>query len=129
MTPPASRGGGKLKIILAIVGAFLLLCCIGGVALAVQSDIFGGSAGNADVGDCLSGKSIDQSSDRFQEADLEVVECSDADAKYKVVGKVEGKTQAQATDAVCKPFTGAELIYWEGRAGEKGTVLCLQTTS
>jgi hypothetical protein len=28
---------------------------------------------------------------------------------------------------VCRPFTGAELIYWEGRANEKGTVLCLQT--
>jgi hypothetical protein len=95
--------------------------------LAVQSDLFGGSAGSADVGECLSGKSIDQSNDKFQEADLEVVECSDADAKYKVVGKVEDKTQAQATDEVCRPFNGAEFVYWEGRANEKGTVLCLQT--
>ena len=127
MTPPQRGGGSKVKIILAIVGAVLLLCCIGGVALAVQGNIFGSSASSADVGDCLSGKSIDQSSDKFQEADLEVVKCSDGDAKYKVVGKVENKTQAEATDEVCRPFTGAELIYWEGRANEKGTVLCLQT--
>jgi hypothetical protein len=120
MTPPQRGGGSKVKIILAIVGAVLLLCCIGGVALAVQGNIFGSSASSADVGDCLSGKSIDQSSDKFQEADLEVVKCSDGDAKYKVVGKVENKTQAEATDEVCRPFTGAELIYWEGRANEKG---------
>jgi hypothetical protein len=126
MTPPA-RSGGKLKIILAVVGALLLLCCVGGVALAVQSDIFGGGAGSADVGDCLAGKGIDSGNDRFQKADLEVVECSDSEARYKVVGKVENKTQTEAVDAVCEPFTGAELIYWEGRQGEEGTVLCLQT--
>jgi hypothetical protein len=125
--PPARRRG-PLKIILAIAGVVLLLCCIGGVVLAVRggSDIFGGSPGNAKAGDCLSGKSIDERSDRFQEADLEVVECTETDAKYKVVGRVDNKTQAQATDEVCQPFAEAELIYWQGRAGEEGTVLCLK---
>jgi hypothetical protein len=126
MTPPARRGG-PLKIILAIVGALLLLCCIGGVVFAVRgADIFGGNPGNAEAGDCLSGKSIDERSDRFQEADLEIVECTDADAKYKVVGRVDDKTQAEATDEVCRPFPDAELIYWQGRSGEEGTVLCLK---
>jgi hypothetical protein len=129
MTPPSGRQGGKLKITLAIVGAVLLLCCIGGVALVVQSGLPGsGTANKADVGDCLGGKSIDQSNDNFQKAELDLVECADADAKYKVIGKVENKTQGEANnEEVCRPFTGAEVVYWEGPENKKGTVLCLQT--
>jgi hypothetical protein len=125
---PAGRQGGRMKLILAIVGAVLLLCCIGSVAFFARNGLPGsGTASKANVGDCLSGKSIDKSNDKFQETNLEIVKCADADAKYKVVGKVENKTQGQATDDVCKPFTGAEIVYWEGRENEKGTVLCLQT--
>jgi hypothetical protein len=125
MTPPG-RGGGKTKIILAIAGAVLLLLCIGGVAWGVMS-LTGSGAADAKVGDCLSGKAIDRSSERFQETELEVVECSDGDARFKVVGKVDDKTQGQANEELCRQFTGAEVIYWEGRDGESGTVLCLQT--
>jgi len=128
LPPMTPQGGGnnRMKIILAAVGAVLLLVCIGGVAWGIMS-FTGGGAADAKVGECLSGKSIDRSSENFQETDLEVVKCSDKDARYKVVGKVENKKQAEATNAVCSQFTGAEVIYWEGRKNEAGTVLCLKT--
>jgi hypothetical protein len=127
-TPP--RRGGPLKIILAIVGGVLALCCIGGVILAVVNwdSISGGDPGSSKAGDCLGGKAIDQSSDEFQEADLKVVKCSDGDAKYKVVGRVEDKTQteAQTDENVCSAFADATSLYWQGQKGKKGVVLCLK---
>ena len=125
---PQGGGGNKTKIILAVAGAVLLLLCIGGVAWGIMS-FAGGGAADAKVGECLSGKSIDRSSDRFQETELEVVKCSESDARYKVVGKVENKKQNEATEDVCRQFQGAEVIYWEGQEGEAGTVLCLQTNT
>lgn len=128
LTP--ARRGGPWKIILAIAGVVLLLCCIGGIALAAKGgDWFGGGAADAKVGDCLKGEAIDQSADDFQEADLEVVKCDAKDARYAVVGRVDNKTQAQATAEVCRPFTDAEFVYWQGRDDEQGTVLCLKANA
>jgi hypothetical protein len=127
--PTTSTGRRPLKIILAVVGAVLLLCCIGGVVIAVvNKDVFSRDPGGAKAGDCLSGKSIDQSSDQFQNANLKVVSCTAGDAKYKVVGRVENKTQtdAQNDNNVCGAYPDATSLYWQGQKGKTGTVLCLK---
>ena len=76
------------------------------------------AANKAKVGDCVAQEGSD---------DLKVVECGSADADYKVVGRVEDKTQTEAGISACGPFVdqGAEQAYWEGESGKKGLVLCL----
>jgi len=127
--PTPAHSGGNWKIFAIIGVVVLLLCCIGGVVGAIQfNKSSGGAAGSAKAGDCLKGKSIDDQSDRFQKADLKVVKCSDKEAKYEVVGKVKDKTQlqAQTDNKVCDAFPTATKLYWEGRSGQKGVVLCLK---
>ncbi|MGH8431518.1 MAG: LppU/SCO3897 family protein, partial [Solimonas sp.] len=74
---------------------------------------------NAVVGDCLAG-SIDQ-----LDADtIKVVECSSDTATFRIVGRVSGKTEAEA-EATCEPFPETEFFFWHGEWGRAGTVLCL----
>jgi hypothetical protein len=114
--PPqqASRGGGMRKRIVTIV---IALVVIGGIA-AVSAFLNRDAASKAKVGDCVSQEGSD---------DLSVVKCGDAKAKFKVVGRVENKTQAEAGVNACGPFVdqGATQAYWEGEQGKKGLVLCL----
>jgi hypothetical protein len=129
MAPPGRRGG-PLKIILAVVAGLLLLCCIGIVAIATigGSRFFGGdNLNNANVGTCVNAdQSLNRSSDRFENVKLEVVSCADANADYKVVGRVENKTQAEANaNTICDAFPDASFVYWQGRQNQRGTVLCL----
>jgi hypothetical protein len=99
--------------VLSIVGIGVVLL-IGLVARQVTGD-----PDTAAVGECLSGATAD---------DLKVVECADSTAEYKVVGKVDDKTQTEANlngGQICRPFTGAERIFWKGEQGGSGYVLCL----
>jgi hypothetical protein len=78
-----------------------------------------GDPSTASVGECMSGSTADN---------LKVVGCTEAGAEYKVVGKVDGKTQSQANingGEICKPYPTAETIFWQGEQGGKGYVLCL----
>jgi hypothetical protein len=78
-----------------------------------------GDPSTAAVGECMSGTNADN---------LKVVGCTEAGAQYKVVGKVEGKTQSEANvngGEICKPYPTAETIFWQGEQGGKGYVLCL----
>jgi hypothetical protein len=73
----------------------------------------------AGTGDCLSGGSA---------AELKVVDCADAGAEYKVVGKVDGKSQADFRTggaSFCRPFQGATRAFWKGTVGGNGYILCL----
>jgi hypothetical protein len=129
MPPTPARRGGALKIILPIVVVLLLVCCVGGgFALYKAVSSSSSSAGDAQVGDCLKGKKIDQSSDKFQDASLTKTDCSATDALYKVVGRVADKTQSQAAtdDNICSAYADATSLYWFGKTGQKGTVLCLK---
>lgn len=109
---PTPRGGGAKRAIITIV---VLLLVVGGIAAA--GAYFGrNAASKAKVGDCVQQKGPN---------DLAVVKCSDAKADFKVVGRVENKTQIDAGINACKPFPEAEQAYWEGKQGEKGLVLCL----
>lgn len=76
----------------------------------------------AKAGDCVARSGAD---------DVKVVKCTDAKAAYKVVGKVDGKTQVEASvsgASICKPFAGAKSVYWKGESGKQGYVLCLAPT-
>jgi hypothetical protein len=107
---PARRGGaGRLIVILVVV-----VVVIGGL-ITLGVFLNRDAASNAKVGDC-----VQQSGD-----DVSVVKCDDTNADFKVVGRVEDKTQVEASLSACDPFPDAESLYWEGKPGEKGLVLCL----
>ena len=93
-----------VAVILAILGVVLYLAR--------------NNAANAEVGDCM--KQTGPNS-------LEQVKCDDSQAKFKVVGRVEGKRQSEATISACDAYKsqGAEQVYWEGKSGGTGFVLCL----
>jgi hypothetical protein len=76
------------------------------------------NASTAKVGDCVQQKG---------ENSVSVVKCDDPKADFKVVGRVENKTQSDALISACDPFQnqGAEAAFWEGKQGETGFVLCL----
>jgi hypothetical protein len=101
------------RIVLSII-AVGVIAVIGLVARQVTGD-----PDTAAVGECMSGATAD---------DLKVVGCTEAGATYKVVGKVEGKTQTEASvsgESICRPYQGAERIFWKGEQGGSGYVLCL----
>lgn len=78
-----------------------------------------GDPDTAKVGDCMSGSSAEN---------LKVVKCTDAKAEFKVVGKVNDKSQSDfntGSAEICKPFPAAESAFWKGESGGKGYVLCL----
>jgi hypothetical protein len=72
----------------------------------------------ARVGDCVRQTGADS---------VQVVDCGDPNAAFKVVGRVEDKTQVEASLSACDPYAGqgAKQAYWSGKLGEKGYVLCL----
>ncbi|MGI5129490.1 LppU/SCO3897 family protein [Pseudonocardia sp. CA-107938] len=72
---------------------------------------------SAVVGDCLA-----RSGDGAV-----VVPCSDAKATFTVLGRLESRTEIEASMSACSPFPQTTDVYWQGRsgAGERGLVLCL----
>lgn len=133
--PPAPEKKRSVgKIIAIVLGVLLLVCvlCTVGTFLFARdtwNDLVNSSAANAEVGDCLAGDNID-SVGQAQNVDVKKVECSDSEAKYKVVGKFTDKTQADAgaQGEICEPFVkdGAQRFVWLAPSGDsKGTVLCL----
>ena len=86
------------------------------------------SSTNAKVGDCLEGDEITGTATK--EVDLKIVACTDAKAKYKVIGIKDGVSRAESlkTDtAVCNDYIdkGAESVLWQGTDPAKGQALCL----
>jgi hypothetical protein len=107
---PRRRQVVALAILLLVTAAFL------GAAWYFSR----GQAGDAKVGDCVAVTGSDS---------IKVVGCDDAKATLKVVGRVEDRTQVDATLEVCGQFAGAEQAYWQGtEVGGKGLVLCLAKT-
>jgi len=135
--PPPQKKRSVGKIILIVVGILLavcILCTVGVFFLArdTWNDIVNAVETNpttAQVGDCLGGNDI-ESEGKTGSLDVKKVDCADAEAKYKVVGRVPGKTavQAQTDDTICQPYVdeGAERSLWLSESGETtGTVFCL----
>lgn len=121
--PPAPSGAGSRArsaasgIVRRIAFAVVALAVVAGIGYGY--DRFTGDPDVAGVGDCLAGAGAN---------DLKVVECTDATAQHKVVGKVEGKTEAEfssKTTNVCEPYKETETGFWKGEPGKTGYVLCL----
>lgn len=78
----------------------------------------------AAVGDCMHRGSSSTSS-----PDLEVVDCGDAKAQYKVLAKVDGNYTQMSADAKCKEEAeGFQYSYTQTGDGEN-FLLCLQDYS
>ncbi|MGI8330014.1 LppU/SCO3897 family protein [Actinomadura scrupuli] len=104
------------RIVVAVVG----LAVVAGVGYGWK--VFKGEDPDlAKVGDCMAGTNADN---------LKVTKCTDAKATYKVVGKVEDKSEsAFNTDrSICAPFKDADSAFWKGEKGSNGYVLCLAPT-
>jgi hypothetical protein len=74
---------------------------------------------HAKVGDCMHQVGL---------TSAEIVKCDDANADFKVVGRVEGKYQFELqinVTSVCAQWPEATVTFWEGEQGQRGTVLCL----
>ena len=112
-TAPQSRRSRKRQWI--VLSVFLVLCA-GFFAFAWIATRH--NAGYANVGDCMAQTGPNS---------LKIVKCDDASAAYKVVGRVDGKTQVDASMDACDAYTrqGAQTVYWQGTSGGKGLVLCL----
>jgi hypothetical protein len=78
------------------------------------------NAVNAQVGDCLAGTTPEE----LNADKLKKVDCTQSDAGFKVVERVENKTEAEANSA-CTESTEDRWVFWSGESGKSGTVLCL----
>jgi hypothetical protein len=72
---------------------------------------------SAVVGDCLA---------RSGEGAV-VVPCSDQRAAFTVLGRLDSRTQIEASMSACTAFSGTTDVYWQGKEGvdARGLVLCL----
>jgi hypothetical protein len=102
-----------LVLLLIVVGAV-----VGAVAITKHNR---GATSSVKAGDC-----VQATADRA----VKVLDCANAAAEYVVVGRVEDKTEKDASMDACAPFQdkGVTQVYWEGSASStdtKGLVLCL----
>jgi hypothetical protein len=108
-----SKGRGVAKRIIGALAVFAIIA-VGGIVWRYLN----GDPATANVGSCL----IEAKAE-----DMKTVDCTDSKAAYKVVGKIEGKTEAEftASDNPCTAYATAESALW-GEEGSKGYILCLE---
>jgi hypothetical protein len=111
-TAPKKKKNPLPRIIIGVVVAVVVLA---GVWYFSRDD-----AVKAEVGQCLAGTTPSE-----LDADkLKIVDCSAADAGFKVVQRVEGKNYAESDGACTDAAT--EFVFWSGKDKAKaGTTLCL----
>ena len=106
--PPKSKKRQKVVLIV------FLLVVLGFIAAALYFSKDNGE--NAQVGNCVTESGSNS---------VKIVDCGDASATLKVVGRVENKTESEARGTACDAYPDAEQVFWTGKAGEAGMVLCL----
>jgi hypothetical protein len=123
--PPAKKNTGKVLGIVGGVIVVVIAACIGIGVFAFNSAKK--DPANAKVGNCLAGQTMDSTTAQPVN-DVKIVDCTSTDAKYKVVGVVENKTESQfrTDDKICSAYTTAESALWQGTPGKSGSVLCLE---
>jgi hypothetical protein len=134
--PPAAEGFGTAPApvkkksnvvkIVSVIGAVILVICLAGVVFLVRNGLNSDDAKQAKAGDCI-GNLPDVAEGEDKEANgAKVVDCTSADALYKVEGRVEDKTEDEAKDeSVCAAYPAADSWYRAIPSGGKGYVLCL----
>jgi hypothetical protein len=116
LEPPAPTGrrrSNRRQVIVLVVLLVVAGLVFGGVWLATRHN-----ASTAQVGDCVHQTGTDA---------VQVVTCTDPGADFKVVGRVEDRTEVDAGLSACDPYVdqGAVQFYWAGESGKTGYVLCL----
>ncbi|UOZ04722.1 hypothetical protein [Amycolatopsis sp. WQ 127309] len=106
---PKRRQKIVLTVFLIVVAAIFAL-----VWVATRSN-----GENAQVGNCVT-----ESGENY----VKIVDCGDSTATLKVVARVEDKTQTEAQVSACSAYPDADQVFWEGKEGETGVVLCLAKT-
>jgi hypothetical protein len=105
----------------------LVVCGVAGYFILNKAK---GSAANATVGSCIAGDTVNGTSTQKVKS-VTVVDCGAKDAKYKVVGKVDNKTETDLTldtdNKLCAAYPSAEVALWAGVGSGKGSVLCMET--
>jgi len=113
---PVNQGNKKRRQLIALGVLLVLVAGFFGAAWFFTRD----NGDRAKVGDCVKPSGTDS---------VKIVSCSSPDAAYKVVGRLDGKTQVEAELSACDGFPGADAVFWEGKAGDKGLVLCLASVT
>ncbi|MBA4862924.1 hypothetical protein H1V43_16280 [Streptomyces sp. PSKA54] len=112
--PQQARRG--VKQYLRIGGFIVAALVVAGGWWASQDD-----AQSAAVGDCMQRGSTDDNN-----PDLEVVECSDAKAQYKVLAKIEGSFTSLTADKKCSEEASDFQYAYTETGGDKSFLLCLK---
>jgi len=99
---------GKIRTV-----AFVIALIVAPFAIYLGLD----EPNQAEAGDCMAGQSASA---------LRIVECTDPAAQWKVLARLEGKTESDHTDSACRDHPGtAESFLQDGRRWRKGFILCL----
>lgn len=121
-TPQKSRGGRKTLI--RIVGVLVVVIVAIGIRLAFSASN-DDKTKNAKAGDCIS--------DTTDAKKAKVVDCTSADAKATVLGRVENKSESEVNadgnqGTICTGAGHKDVTQWiwVGKKGGKGYVLCLK---
>lgn len=111
-------GGAILKKIISLVVVFVVVS--GGYYIYNKLT---GDITIAKVGDCIT-ESTEQDG-----SDAKVVECTDAKATYKVIGIIEGVSDATFTaseDLCTEKYPTWEFVFWQGKKGGSGDAWCVE---
>ena len=119
--PPAEKKKGVLGKTALRVGAALVVLL---VVFLAKSFLFGDKAKDAKAGDCIAAdKAV--ATDGTTKTGATVVDCGSADAKFTVIARVDGKTDAQGPDCDKYFKQGDEGYVYSSTAGQ-GYLLCLK---
>jgi hypothetical protein len=109
---PRRRGG----VGLIVTAVLLALALIGAGSYYFLN--YRNSPARAGVGDCLSG-----SENPADVSNIKLIDCSDKNATFKVTKKITNQPK-DVNDSACAGIDHDD-VYWYGREGQNGTVLCL----
>jgi hypothetical protein len=123
--PAPEKKGSVLKIV-GIVGAIVVALVIAGVVVLAKNALSGPNTKQAQVGNCIGNLPEVAAGENKAANNAKVLDCADANAAYKVEGRLENKTQAEAkADDACMAYANSEYTYSAIPPGGKGYVLCL----
>ncbi|NYT94187.1 hypothetical protein [Salinispora sp. H7-4] len=129
---PAPKSGRKK--VLGIVGAIVVFLVIAGLKFGLGT-VLGGTDETADAkaGDCIAELPATIGDEMEAVDGGKVVDCASAEARYKVVGRAEDQTEAQAESGeACDQFFQENEEYYifsNITPGKTGYLLCLTDNS
>ncbi|KUL36645.1 LppU/SCO3897 family protein [Actinoplanes awajinensis] len=121
---PGFESPKKSKKWLSIVGAIVIGLVIFGLKFGLASALSSDPTKDAKVGDCISVS--EELSDKATETKAEIVDCSKSDAKFSVVGRVDGTDDVNSTkcDAFFKETDKDPAILTS--SGDDKYLLCVK---